>query len=47
LSRTDNFWRTKEIIVMFSPYIRTDNLKDLFAKPKQNVQEPIELRINR
>ena len=34
LTKTDNRWRKKEVNVMFSPYIRTDNLKDLFAKPR-------------
>jgi len=37
----------KDFSVMFSPYIRTDNLINLFAKPKNSVTNPIELRINR
>lgn len=47
LNKTDDSWRTNEITIMFSPYIRTDNLKNLFAKPKDTGREPMELRINR
>ena len=47
LSKIDITWLVNEVTIMFSPHIRTDNLKNLFGKPKQDVQEPIELRINR
>ena len=47
LIQDNNRWQTGEITVMFSPYIRTDNLKDLFAKPKATDRDPVELRINR
>ena len=38
LIKDNNRWQTGEITVMFSPYIRTDNLKDLFAKPMDSTK---------
>ena len=45
LSRDGDRLKLDNIVVLFSPYIRTDNLKNLFGKPKKNGREPIELRI--
>lgn len=40
-------WKTTDMKAIFTPYIRTDNLKGLFAKPKETGREPLELRIDR
>lgn len=45
LKKVDEVWQTKAIEVIFSPYIRTDNLKNLFAQPVKSGREPVELRI--
>ncbi len=43
----NNEWRTQLITIDFTPYIRTDNLKDLFAQPVKPDRTPIKLHINR
>lgn len=39
------YWRTVTIEAILTPYIRTDNLKDLFAQPDKSDREQIELKI--
>ncbi|MDP8241068.1 MAG: hypothetical protein P9X24_18405 [Candidatus Hatepunaea meridiana] len=38
-------WKTTDIEVIFTPYIRTDNLKNLFAIPNSKQPVPVELKI--
>ena len=45
LIRINNNWQSSMINIIFSPYIRTDNLKDLFASPKNSGREQIEIKI--
>jgi len=45
LVKSGEIWQTETIKVIFSPYIRTDNLKNLFAQPSKPDREPIELKI--
>ncbi len=45
LVKTDEIWQTDAIKIIFTPYIRTDNLKDLFAQPVKSNREQIELKI--
>ena len=40
-------WRTTRIEVLFIPYVRTDNLSELFAKPEKSDIKPLELRLRR
>ncbi len=43
----NNEWCTRTVTIDFTPYIRTDNLKDLFAQPKRPDRKPVKLQINR
>ncbi len=45
LVKPQDKWKTDEIDIIFTPYIRTDNLKELFAQPGKTDREPIELKI--
>jgi len=41
----DKGWKTTDMEATFTPYIRTDNLKNLFAIPNSKQQVPVELKI--
>jgi len=43
--KSEEGWKTSGMEVIFTPYIRTDNLKNLFATPDSKQQDPIQLRI--
>ncbi len=47
LGMEESGWRTTLIEAVFIPYVRTDNLKNLFAQPEKSDIEPLELRIGR
>ncbi len=40
-------WATAGIDIVFIPYVRTDNLKNLFAQPERSGNEPLELPVGR
>jgi|GEM_PF-3527931 len=40
-------WQSKGVTVMFSPFIRTDNLKNLFSQPRPTGRDPIEIRLTK
>ncbi|MBZ0263183.1 hypothetical protein K8I28_00825 [bacterium] len=45
LTNRDEKWLTSEVNVIFTPYIRTDNLKNLFATPDTSAQNPYILKL--
>ena len=45
LNKAGDVWHTEAIEVIFTPYIRTDNLNNLFAQPSISDRKPIELKI--